>query len=109
MNEACNSKKKNGPALWGPGEGSKVQISLNFNNSQFQRFLYQTLRVFLQIKRYKTNISNGTFVLTPWSCPRGGTLGAAGVHTRLKTYYFFSKMVMWNIKLTGMLSRTECK
>ena len=36
--------KKFCPALWGPGEGSKGQISFNFNlQSQFQIFLYQTL------------------------------------------------------------------
>ena len=43
MNGACNGKK-NCPALWGPGEGSKGQISFNFNlQSQFQIFLCQTL------------------------------------------------------------------
>ena len=46
MNEACNGKNKFGPAPWG---GSKDQISLNFNYSQFQRFLYQTLGVFSQM------------------------------------------------------------
>ena len=37
-----------------PGERSKGQIiSLNFNYSQFQRFLYQTLCVFSQVKDIK--------------------------------------------------------
>ena len=37
-----------------PGEGSKGQISLNFNNKvTFLRFLYQTLCVFLQIEDIK--------------------------------------------------------
>ena len=31
MNVACNDKKFFGPALWGPEEGSKGQISFNFN------------------------------------------------------------------------------
>ena len=29
---ACNSKKKIGHTPWGPGEGSKGQIALNYNN-----------------------------------------------------------------------------
>ena len=41
------------PAPWGPGEGSKGQISFNFNYSQFQRFLYQTLCVFSQMNDTK--------------------------------------------------------
>ena len=31
MNGACNVKLFFGPAPWGPGEGSKDQISFNFN------------------------------------------------------------------------------
>ena len=35
--------KKIGPTPWGPGEGSKGQISLNFKNKvNFKDFLYQT-------------------------------------------------------------------
>ena len=48
---ACNNKTYFGPAPLGPGEGSKGQISLNFNNKvNFKDFLYQTLCVFLRIK-----------------------------------------------------------
>ena len=46
--------KKIGPALWSPGEGSKGQISFNFNlQSQFQILFYQTLCVFSQMKDTK--------------------------------------------------------
>ena len=39
-----------GPATWGPGEGSKGQISFNFN---YKVNLYQTLCVFSQMKDTK--------------------------------------------------------
>ena len=39
--------------------------------SQFQRFIYQTLCVFSQIR--DRNILNGIFIMLPGSCPRGGT------------------------------------
>ena len=45
------------PAPWGPGKGSKCQISLNFNYKvPFERFLYKTLYVFSQrkIQTYQT-------------------------------------------------------
>ena len=36
-----------GPAPWGPGEGPKGQISLNFSYKvNFKDFLYQTLSMF---------------------------------------------------------------
>ena len=39
--------------------------------------------------------------------PQGWDLRALGVPRGLKC--FLSNMVMWDIKLTGMTSRTECK
>ena len=66
-----------GPAPWGPGEGSKGQISFNFNYKvNFKDFLYQ-----LCVCSHKwkiQNISDGIFILSPGSCPRGGTLGRWG-------------------------------
>ena len=54
MNGTCNGTLLFDPAHWGHGEGSKGQISLNFNNQvNFRDFLYQTLCVFLQIKSIK--------------------------------------------------------
>ena len=53
MHRACNGQKL-GLAPWGPGEGSKGQISFNFNYKvNFQTFLYQILCVFSQIKDTK--------------------------------------------------------
>ena len=43
---------------------------------RFQRFLYQTLCMFSQIKE---NILNRNFILLLGSCPMGGTWGCWGV------------------------------
>ena len=68
------------PALWGPGEGPKYQILLNIIKfqlqSQFQRFLNQTLCVYSQIKDIK-HIRRDFHLAAP-SCPRGGTCGFRG-------------------------------
>ena len=46
---ACNGNFF-GPAPWGPGEGSKGQISFNFDYKvNFKDFLYQTVCLFSQI------------------------------------------------------------
>ena len=53
---ACNGNFF-GPAPWGPGEGSKGQISFNFDYKvNFKDFLYQTVCLFSQIidKTYQT-------------------------------------------------------
>ena len=53
MHGVCKGKKI-WPAPWDPGEGSKGQISLNFNYKvNFKDFLFQTKCVFLQIKDTK--------------------------------------------------------
>ena len=92
MNEACNSKKIFGPAPWGPGEGSKGQISFDFNYKvNFKDFLYQTL-----------------CLLCCLGHAPGIGLRGAGV-PRGSKYFFFSNMVMWHIKSTGMTRGTECK
>ena len=43
---------------------------------QFQRFLYQTLCVFSQMK--DTKHIRHELIMSPESCPRGGTLGCPG-------------------------------
>ena len=58
---------------------------------QFQRFLYQILFVFSQMKDTKhisQNISEGFFILLPGSCPRGGTFGHWG-YPGGQTIFFF--------------------
>ena len=77
MNGACNSNFFC-PTPWGPGEGSKGQISFNFNYKvNLKDFLYKTLYVFSQMK--DTKHIRRDFILSPGSCPRGGTWGYLGV------------------------------
>ena len=95
-----------GPAPWGPGEGGKRSNIIYFQlQSKFQRFLYQTVCVFSQIKDTK-HIKRDLHHVA-WVMPQGwdfGALGAQGGGGQKK-----SNMVMWHIKSTGMTSRTECK
>ena len=68
----AHSKKK----FWvsPPGEGSKGQISFNFNYKvNFKDFLFQTLCVFSQMKDTK-NI-RWVFYSVAWFMPYGGTWG----------------------------------
>ena len=44
------------------------------------------------------------FHSVPWVMPQGWDLGRPGGQN-----FFFSNIVMWHIKSTGMMSRTECK
>ena len=64
-------------APWGSGEGPKGQISLNIIKfqlqSQFQRFLNQTLCVFSHMK-YIKHIRQD-FHLVAWVMPKGSDLG----------------------------------
>ena len=77
MNGACNVKLFFGPAPWGPGEGSKGQISFNFNYKvNFKDFLYQNLCVFSQMK--DTKQIRRDFHSVPWVMPQGWDFGALG-------------------------------
>ena len=70
MNGACNVKLFFGPAPWGPGEGSKGQISFNFNYKvNFKDFIPNFVCV-LTNERYKT--SDGIFILSPGTYPGVG-------------------------------------
>ena len=70
MNGACNSKKK-WPHPWSHGEGSKGQISLNFNIMSIFKIFIPKFVCVLTIKDMK-HIKQD-FVLTPGSYLRGGT------------------------------------
>ena len=62
------------PRPLGPWGGVKRSNIIKFQlQSQFQRFLFQTLCVFSQMK--DTKHIRWVFILSPGSCPRGGTLG----------------------------------
>ena len=78
MNGACNVKLFFGPAPWGPQEGSKGQISFNFNYKvNFKDFFYQTLCVFSQMK--DTKHIRRDFHSVRWVMPQGWDFGAQGV------------------------------
>ena len=82
INGACNSNFFVGPCSLGPCRGpwggvKRSNIIKFLLQSQFQRLIYQTLSVFLQIENMKH--VKQIFVLTPGSCPRGGLGGAQGV------------------------------
>ena len=66
-----------GPAPWGPGEGPKGQISLKIIKfqlqSQFQRFLNQTLCFFSEMKDIKH--IRRDFHLVAWVMPQAWDLG----------------------------------
>ena len=111
MNGACNVKLFFGPTPWGPGEGSKGQISFKFNYKVHFKEFYTKLCM-CSHKGKIQNISDGIYILTPGSRPRGGTLGrwgGGGGGCQGGQKIFFSNMVMWYIKSMGMKSRTECK
>ena len=77
MNGARNIKKCFGPAPWGPGEGSKGQISFNFNYKvNFKDFLFQTLCVFSQMKDTK-HIRRDLHSVA-WVMSQGWDFGALG-------------------------------
>ena len=89
MNWACNGNF-DCPTPWDPGEGSKGQISLYFNYKvNVKEFVYQSLRVFLQLK--DTKHIRRDFHSVAWVMPQGWDFGG-GVPTGSKK--FFSNMVM---------------
>ena len=60
------------PRPLGPLEGSKGQISFNFNcKVNFKDFYSKLCMCSNKCKVQK--ISDGCFILSPGSCPRGGT------------------------------------
>ena len=105
MNGACNVKLFFGPASCGPGEGSKGQISFNFNYKVNFKDLYTKLCVWVSQKKDTKHIRRD-FHSVPMDMPQGSGFGALGCPGGQRK---FLNMVMWYIKLTGMTSRTECK
>ena len=89
---------------WGPGEGSKGQISFNFNYKVNFKDFYTKLMCVLTNERYKT-YQTGFLFCCLGHAPGVGLWGAGGA----QVVNFFSNMVMWHIKSTRMTSRTECK
>ena len=87
-----------GPAPWGPGEGSKGQISFNLITKSVSKIFIPNFVCVLTNVRFKTNRTGFFF------CRRGNAQGVglwgAGGAQGVKSL-FFSNMVMWHIKKTG--------
>ena len=95
-----------GPDPWGPGEGSKGQISFNFNYKvNFKEFIPNFVCV-LTNERSKTYQSGFSFCCLGHA-PGVGLWGDRGA--QVVKNLIFSNMVMLHIKSTRMTSRTECK
>ena len=84
--------------LWPPppGEGSKGQISFNFNYKvNFKDFLYQTVCMFSQMK--DTKHIRWDFHSVAWAMPLGSDLGALGVPRGSKNFFFKHGHVAYQI------------
>ena len=87
------------PHPLGPWGGAKMLNVIKFQlQSQFQRFLNQTLCVFSKMKDLIHIRRN--FHLVALVIPQGWDLGVPGVKI-----FNFLNMVMWYIKFNGMISR----
>ena len=84
-----------------------VAYVLNFNYKVNFKDFYTKLSVYTQQMKDTKHIRRD-FHSVAWVMPQGLDFGALGV-PRGSNNYFFSNMVMWHIKSTGMTSRTECK
>ena len=103
MNQTCNVKLFLAP---GPGEGSKGQMSFNFNYSHFQRFFIPKFVCVLTNERYKTYQTGFSFC--PLGHPPGVGLWGAGGAQGSKFFIFFKHgHVVYQID--GGDKRTECK
>ena len=69
MNGAHNGKFLFGPAPWGPGEGSKGQISFISITKSISKIFIPNFRCVLTNERYKTYQTGFLF------CPLGHALG----------------------------------
>ena len=89
MNGACNSNFF--PSLGALERGQKVKYLISITKSISKIFIPNFVCV-LTNERYKLNISDGIFILSLGSCPRGGTLGHWGCPRG--QFVFYSNMVM---------------
>ena len=87
------------------GRGQKVKYHLISITKSISKIFIPNFVCVLTNERYKTYQTGFLFCClghAPWVGLRG-TWGAQGINN------FFSNMVMWHIKSTGMTSRTKCK
>ena len=88
------------------GRGQKVKYHLISITKSISKIFIPNFVCVLTNERYKTYQTGFSFC-SLGHAPGVGLWGAGGAQGVKK--FFFSNMVMWYIKLTGMMSRTECK
>ena len=106
MYGARNVKFFFGPAPWGPGEGSKGQISFNFNYKVNFKDFYSKLCV-CSHKWKIQNILDGIFILSPGSWPRVRTLGHWGCAQGVKKCFFKHGHVAYQIDVDDKQNRMQ--
>ena len=94
-----------GPVPGTLGRGQKVKYNLISITKSISKIFIPNFLCVLTNERYKK--FRRDFHSVPWVMSQGWDFGAGGCPGGQKKY--FSNMVMWYIKLTGMSSRTECK
>ena len=102
----ATAKKFLAPPPGALGRGQKVKYHLISITKSISKIFIPNLVCVLKNERYKTYQTGFSFCRVGHAPGVGlrGTGGAQGVKKN-----FFSNMVMWHIKSTGMTSRTECK
>ena len=104
MNGACNGNFFFAQPPGALGRGQKVKYHLiSITKSISKIFIPNCVFVFSQMK--DTKYIRRDFHSVTWVMPQGWDLGHWGAQGVKKL--FFSNMVMWHIKSTGMTSRTE--
>ena len=88
------------------GRGQKVKYHLISITKSISKIFIPNFVCVLINERYKTYQTGFSFC-SLGHAPGVGLWGAGGAQGVKKN--FFSNMVMWYIKSTGMMSRTECK
>ena len=86
MNGVRNVKKNFGPAPWGPGEGSKGQISFNFNYKINLMDFIPNFVCVLTNERYKT-YQMGFSLCSLGHAPEVGLWGAGGAQVVKKSNF----------------------
>ena len=104
MTGACNGKLFLTPPPGTLGSGQKVEYHLISITKSISKIAIPIYVCVLTNERYKLNISDGIFILSPGNVPGVGlgSCGCPGVKN-------ISNLAMWHIKSTGMTRKTECK
>ena len=92
------------PAPWGPGEGSKGQISFNFNYKVNFKDFYSKLCVFSQMK--DTKHIRQDFYSVAWVMPQGWDFGALRMPRGSKNFFKHGHMA-YQINGDGKQNRMQ--